>query len=137
MYKKLIEDHAKGKYVAALIDLFDVLPDELRSHPAVGACLTCPCSCNLKNFGRPKITYFEDIFSLKEKDIGGLEVAVCQPVLVDVVYSSCYLQGPIKALLRGRLPLFSVQVLVQGHVSSLHANVSAKHIFRVCNSQQW
>ena len=58
---------------------------KLWSHPAKGACLTCFGSCNVKDFGRPEITNFDDIFFLKEKNIGGLEVAVCQPVLVNVV----------------------------------------------------
>ena len=137
MYKKFIEDHAVGKHVTALVDLSDAVVDEFWSHPAIGACLTCFGCCNLKCFGRPEITNFDDIFFLRKKDIGGLEVAVCQPVLVDVVYPSSYLQSPIEAQLRGRFPLFSIQVLVQGHVGPLHADVDGEHILRVCNSQEW
>ena len=77
------------------------------------------------------------LFSLKEKDIGGLEVAVCQPVLMDVVEPSSYLLGPIEAQLRGRLPLLSIQVLVQGHVGPLHEDVDSEHILRMRNSQEW
>ena len=71
MRKKFEEDHAVREHVATLVDFFNTLLDELWSHPAKGACLSCFFSCNLQNFGRPEVTNFDDIFFLKEKDIGG------------------------------------------------------------------
>ena len=62
MRTKFVEDHAVRQHVAALVDLFDTLLDELWSHPAVRACLACFGSCNVKNFGRHEVTNFDDIF---------------------------------------------------------------------------
>ena len=55
MCKRFVEDHGIREHDAALADLFNTLLDELWSHPAIGACLTCFDSCNLKNFGRTEI----------------------------------------------------------------------------------